>query len=133
MSGERRRTSNVARNGQRVRARRSATRGDRSCSLRATRSVLEVGTTHARALTSERRRTDSFRVADGGDGRCIVFLLWIETIKLDIGSYYAFSLFLCAHPFPPTVSPFSRWLVQRTPPPLRALRIGAQAHGSAAG
>ena len=84
---ERRRTSKVARNGQRVRARRPATRGDRSSLLRATRSVLEVGTAYARAsvcvcgLASKRGCTDSFRVADTGVVRCKVLPLLFEAIK----------------------------------------------------
>ena len=48
-TGERRRTFTVARSGQRVRACRAVTCGDRSSSLRATRFVRELGAAQALA------------------------------------------------------------------------------------
>ena len=88
-TGERRRISSVERSGQRVRARRSATRSDRSSSLRATRSARELGAAHAlasvRVRTCERGRTDSFRVVDDDDAcSCILLPHFIRSNKANL-------------------------------------------------
>ena len=84
---------------------------------------MTITITHVRVWVCVSERARAHRLLP----RCKILPFLFEEIKPTIRLNSLLILFLCAS-FSPTFISFSRWLVQRTPPSPRALRIGAQAH-----